>query len=352
MKLRLVRILRPVFAVTVVLIFSCNAFSSLAQQEKNNEASKISSSEELLEADKLHAQVVEFFYSKNFKEALPLAKRAVELREKSLGLSNEKTLASLKNLAAVCTELKKTGDAVETREKVLKAEEILHGISSVKLCDNLSKLGWASFHDRDFGAAEKAFKRNLQIRETVFGSESKELLSALNDLAMSTQQKGRFEQSIGYFKRMIAITEKETGNNTDLAELLVKCSIVMRNANKNAEADEYDARAKTIYTSQANHADSGSAAIVPSKILQGYAIYKVAPPYPIEAKNARAQGAVEVLVEINEAGIVTTATAISGRNELRKAAEEAAKQWRFKPSVVAGKTIRVRGILTFNFTLQ
>jgi len=352
MRPRSIQYLRPISKSILFLLLFLFSASGFAQQEKSGEATQNVQSPELAEADQLHAQVVELFYKKNFKEAFPIAKRAAEIREKSLGLANEKTLASLKNLATVCTELKKTGDAVDVREKVLKAEEGLYGISSIKLCDNLSKLGWARVRDGNFGDAEKAFKRNLQIRETVFGTESKELLLVLNDLAMSSQQKEKFDQSIGYFKRMIAIKENENSNSPDLAELLVKCSVVMRKADKNAEADEYDARAKAIYISQSNLANSESATMLPAQILQGYAIYKVQPHYPLEGKQARAQGPVQILVQIDEAGIVTSATAINGRTELRAASEQAAKQWRFKPSVVNGKTIKVRGILTFNFTLQ
>ncbi|MEK7833760.1 MAG: tetratricopeptide repeat protein, partial [Acidobacteriota bacterium] len=156
--------------LVAVGVFACNAS---AQESAGSE-----------EADKLHTQVVELFHEKKFKEALPLAKRAVELREKTLGLSNEKTLASLKNLAAVYSEMKKTGDAVAVREKVLEAEESLYGVLSIKLSDNLSKLGWANVHNRDYNNAEKAFRRNLQVKETAWGTESKELLPALNDLAL------------------------------------------------------------------------------------------------------------------------------------------------------------------------
>ncbi len=324
--------------LVAVGVFACNAS---AQESAGSE-----------EADKLHTQVVELFHEKKFKEALPLAKRAVELREKTLGLSNEKTLASLKNLAAVYSEMKKTGDAVAVREKVLEAEESLYGVLSIKLSDNLSKLGWANVHNRDYNNAEKAFRRNLQVKETAWGTESKELLPALNDLALFSKRKNEFESSIGYLKRMVAIIEKQDSNSLDLAESLADCSAILRQLKKTAEADEYLARAKAIYTSPANLTDLGQTAMLQSHALQSYATAKTAPPYPLEAKQVRAQGSVEVLVETNEAGTVTSAKAISGRNELRKAAEEAAKQWRFANPVINGKTIRVRGILTFNFAIQ
>ena len=327
--------------IALVLIVGLFAFGTNAQQ-----------SPELTEADRLHERVIEFFYEKKFTEALPLAKRAAELREKTLGLANEKTLASLKNLASVYSEMRKTGDAVAVREKVLNAEESLFGASSTKLCDNLSKLGWAYVHNRDFNDAEKAFKRNLQIKEMIFGTESKELLPELNDLSIFSKQKRELENSIGYLKRMVAIKEKENSNSIYLAELLADCAAILRQLKNSAEADECVNRAKAIYISPANLTDSLQIAMLPSQVLQSYATAKAAPPYPLEAKQVRAQGAVEVLVETNEDGIVTSAKAMSGRNELRKGAEEAASKWRFANPVINGKTIKLRGILIFNFTIQ
>jgi hypothetical protein len=37
---------------------------------------------------------------------------------------------------------------------------------------------------------------------------------------------------------------------------------------------------------------------------------------------------------------------------LRDAAEQAAMQWEFKPSEVSGEPVKMRGVLTFNFSLQ
>jgi TonB family protein len=91
---------------------------------------------------------------------------------------------------------------------------------------------------------------------------------------------------------------------------------------------------------------------VSSSVLQGSATRKVAPAYPPIAKAARAQGAVQVNVTIDENGNVTAAEPVSGHPLLRDAAIEAAKQWQFKPTLLGGETVKVQGILTFNFTLQ
>lgn len=87
-------------------------------------------------------------------------------------------------------------------------------------------------------------------------------------------------------------------------------------------------------------------------VLQGNALKKVQPPYPALAKAAGAEGAVQVAITINENGEVIATDAVSGHPLLKEAALEAAKDWKFKQTELAGKPVKVQGILTFNFTLE
>jgi protein TonB len=87
-------------------------------------------------------------------------------------------------------------------------------------------------------------------------------------------------------------------------------------------------------------------------VLQGKAINKVQPPYPPIAKAARAAGAVQVQVTIDEGGRVIEAAVMNGHPLLRDAALQAAKRWTFQPTELSGVPVKVQGILTFNFTLQ
>jgi TonB family protein len=84
-------------------------------------------------------------------------------------------------------------------------------------------------------------------------------------------------------------------------------------------------------------------------VLQGSASKKVQPAYPAIAKSARAQGAVQVQISVNESGEVIDARVINGQPLLRDAALQAAKQWRFKPTELSGVPVKTQGILTFNF---
>ncbi|HEX6649195.1 MAG TPA: TonB family protein [Pyrinomonadaceae bacterium] len=83
--------------------------------------------------------------------------------------------------------------------------------------------------------------------------------------------------------------------------------------------------------------------------LNSKAIAKPQPPYPDEAKKSKAHGRVTVRVVVDEDGDVISAHASDGPLPLRKAAETAAKQVKFKPTVKDGITVKVAGSLTYDF---
>lgn len=73
----------------------------------------------------------------------------------------------------------------------------------------------------------------------------------------------------------------------------------------------------------------------------------VAPIYPPIAVAANAGGTVETEIEVNTAGEVTSARGTGGHPLLRRAAENAARRWRFTPTINAC-TMR----LTFVFRIM
>lgn len=87
-------------------------------------------------------------------------------------------------------------------------------------------------------------------------------------------------------------------------------------------------------------------------VLQGSAVKKVKPSYPVIARNIRVSGPVQVLVVISEEGRVMEAAALSGHPMLRSAAVEAARQWLFAPTTLNKTPVKVQGVLTFNFVIE
>lgn len=87
-------------------------------------------------------------------------------------------------------------------------------------------------------------------------------------------------------------------------------------------------------------------------VVNGKAIKLARPFYPIEARGKRAGGTVNVQVVIDEEGKVISASAVSGHPLLKPAAETAAKESLFSPTVLSGRKVKVKGVIVYNFTAQ
>ncbi|HEY6230883.1 MAG TPA: TonB family protein, partial [Pyrinomonadaceae bacterium] len=105
----------------------------------------------------------------------------------------------------------------------------------------------------------------------------------------------------------------------------------------------------------ASHSNSSapttnSPAPISGGVLNGKAISLPQPAYPPIAKAAKAAGTVAVNVTFDENGRVISASAFAGHPLLRAAAEAAARNARFNPTIVGGKHVKVNGTLTYQFS--
>ncbi|HWN11232.1 MAG TPA: TonB family protein [Pyrinomonadaceae bacterium] len=85
--------------------------------------------------------------------------------------------------------------------------------------------------------------------------------------------------------------------------------------------------------------------------LNTKATKRVVPRYPSLAKQAGTVGSVRVYLVIDEKGEVLEISRSEGPLLLRRAAEDAARLWRFEPAADSQTPSRINGYLDFNFTL-
>jgi len=81
-------------------------------------------------------------------------------------------------------------------------------------------------------------------------------------------------------------------------------------------------------------------------------IRKVTPQYPALAKQARVQGTVRFTAIIGKDGTIQNLQLISGHPLLVQAAQEAVKQWQYRPTLLNGEPVEVVTQIDVNFTLS
>jgi protein TonB len=95
-------------------------------------------------------------------------------------------------------------------------------------------------------------------------------------------------------------------------------------------------------------------ALKPNNSATGFtpaqAVRRVQPEYPLTARGSNAGGSVLVLVTIDTEGSVSSTKVIEGPDVFRRAAEEAARKWKFRPATRDGHVIESEQIIQFRFT--
>jgi TonB family protein len=330
------------------LIIGLTLFHPLAAQTISTEPqSDDRKSAELREANRLSAQAVELYNKNQFDEAMPLAQRALEIRERAVGRDSALVGEALQNLGSLYAAKKKYGDALSLYKRALAILEKSDGPDNAKLANTLDNLGWLHFADGNASKAEESFQRSLTIREKALGANHDNVARSLRALAEFYQATGDYKKAIDYYQRAMAVKEKALGpGHKDIGELAMKCACALLQNRQPREALSMRLRAYSIL----NKPEGSSERIIGS-VIQGRATFRAEPEYPPAARRERVSGAVVVEVTVDENGKVIKARSLCGHDMLAPAAIEAARKWRFSPTQLNGQPVKVVSAIEFYFNL-
>jgi TonB family protein len=321
-------------------------------QEPSQAPTQNNSAESLAEALQLTRTVIKLFSEKKYAEALPLAKRALELREAALGPDHELVQAARFNLAEVYTSLKKYGEAQPLVERLVETQERKAGPEDASVAKYLDDLAYGAFLRRDFSKSEATYKRALAIREKAFGPDHVEVASSLYALAELYRYRNQIDKAEPLYQRAALLRVKLLGHEHAAflkARERYLCTVYERQYKYEDQARIFKDFAKKVLG--LTHMSGGDPAT--GKVLNGIALSLPRPSYPPEARNAHAQGIVVVKVTVDEQGNVVNASDMCGGNPLLvESSLESARKARFTPTKLSGKPVKVTGEITYRFVAQ
>ena len=136
----------------------------------------------------------------------------------------------------------------------------------------------------------------------------------------------------------------------------VTSGVVRTDTGKNINVDDDGREDQVNSNDNANNNDdvpdpdkTTSGKTISGGVLNAKAVSMPEPTYPPIAKQAKASGRVVVQVVVDEKGNVISASAISGHPLLRAASVVAARRAKFAPTKLAGKPVKVSGVLNYDF---
>jgi TonB family protein len=324
--------------------------SELHLQEKAQSLPNKATAEALTEASQLTHTVVIFFKQERYEEALPLAKRALELREAVLAADSVPVQSALLNLAEVYTAMKKFGEAQSLIERLARIHEAKVGGEDAELALVLDRLAYVAFMRRDFSKTEAAHKRALAIREKVFGPDSVEFAASLFSLAEIYRYRWKLDKAQPLYEQAAILQAKLLGTKHPEFQKTSKrftCTVYeSEDANYLDTLKAFSKKLNLISNVAEPNPLSGG-------VLNGKAISLPKPWYPTAARSEHAQGVVVIQVEIDETGKVIGAEDFCGGHPLLvKPSLEAARGARFTPTKLSGQPVRVHGMITYRFIAQ
>lgn len=338
---------RLIFTLIGMFSFSALGLAPIQPHSRSQpDLQQSKSSAELAEANSINLTVGKLFSEGKYDEALPLAKRVLDIRDRNLSPDDDRIALSLVNLGEINDARKKPGEAQPFFERALALYEKKFGIGDIKVATVLDRLATIYFTRSNYAESEHALQRSLKIKESVYGGGSPSVATGLDTLAQFYRYRGDANKAEALFERALAIMSKALPPDSSARQKTMEHYFCMLNEfgriEKLRELERKRAEQASAYAALATAVGGG--------VLNGKAIRLPQPDYPVAARNARVEGVVVVAVTIDETGKVIEAHDLCGSNPLlTKVSIEAAYKAEFTPTKLSGQPVKVTGVICYNF---
>jgi tetratricopeptide (TPR) repeat protein len=199
------------------------------------------------EAAALNEKVSELYRAGKFVEAVPLAQRALAIREKALGPDHLDVAQSLSSLAAIYVYQGRYADAEPLERRALAINEKALGPDHLDVAQSLNNLAVLYNEQGRYAEAEPLYRRALTIREKALGPDHLDVAQLLSSLAVLYANQGRYAQADQLYRRALAIFEKAHGSDDpDVAHSLNGLAFLYYSQGRYAEAEPLYERALAI----------------------------------------------------------------------------------------------------------
>jgi TonB family protein len=302
-------------------------------------------SPELKEATTLTDSSIKLFNQGKYDQAIPMAKRALQIREKLLPRTDPRVVDSLSNLGEFYITMDDYKDAVEVFRRILLSQEERFGAEHVNVANTLDRLAVLYSAAGNPREAEAAYKRSLALREKGYGANSTQVAQSHFALAEFYRARSDAENSAANYRTALTIFGKVSGVTSPDFERVSDGFFCLGYKNQKLDVQK---EVREIWQQFAgpnpkSEPDAGT-------VLNERAVTMPKPEYPDAAREQRLSGMVVVKVVIDENGNVIKARDMcQGPRALVDAAVAAALAAKFTPTNLDGKPVRAKGVIHYNF---
>jgi tetratricopeptide (TPR) repeat protein len=137
--------------------------------------------------------------------------RALEIRERLLGPSDPRTIATLSGLGSLLHAQGDLAGAQATLQRALQLSEATADGDHAETAEILTNLAWTLRYQGDLVGARSALERALELSERTLGPDHPDTVSRLNGLGMLLREQSDLERAKGYLERALDVVERTMG---------------------------------------------------------------------------------------------------------------------------------------------
>jgi len=190
------------------------------------------------EATALTRQAEELYKAQNYADAIPLAEKALAIREKTLGPDDPQVASALNRLARLYVKQGRYADAEPLYRRALKIRERIYGSAHPFVAFTVTHLAEIAREQKRYAETEELYRRALAIREQALGPNYPDLAQSVTDLAEFYVAQGRAAEAEPLFRRAIALYENVYGpEHRRVAAALSNLAGFYRDLGRYAEAE-------------------------------------------------------------------------------------------------------------------
>jgi CHAT domain-containing protein/Tfp pilus assembly protein PilF len=169
--------------------------------------------EDLHQAEQLSVQASFLFSQGQYKEAFPLAERALAIREALLDPTHPDVLKSLRALGWNYMAQDRYAEATLLFERAFKASRQTFGTDHAETLLYLNQLAFLYALQKRSLEAEQFYRESLEIKRRLYGETDPKVLESLNSLAFFYAEQGRSDEAERLYKQAFELNRRLSQNN-------------------------------------------------------------------------------------------------------------------------------------------
>ncbi|NEP23597.1 tetratricopeptide repeat protein [Moorena sp. SIO3I6] len=167
----------------------------------------------LAEASQLNQQAWVLYQQGKYSDAIPLAKRALEIRQEILGEEHPDVASSLNNLALLYQSQGRYAEAEPLLQQALALRKKLLGEDHPDVAESLNNLAVLYHSQGRYSEAEPLLQQALALIKKRLGQDHPDVATSLNNLALLYSNQGRYAEAEPLYQQALALIKKRLGEN-------------------------------------------------------------------------------------------------------------------------------------------